>query len=122
VDLERAATEHRASLGPAARFESAPRSEVLGARCLAVRTILGTSVAGRTMFAWLVLLEPDTEGRLAGYLARHGEGWAATWLASSSTGTTRTARPGPFGLERLMSERPLQGPFRLGLVAATIES
>ncbi len=122
VDLERAATDHRAWLGPAASFASASRSELLGARCLAVHTIPGTSVAGRTMPGWLVLLEPDTEGRLAGYLARYGEGWAATWLAPSPSGTTRNARPGPFGLERLMSEKALHGAFRLRLVAATIES
>jgi hypothetical protein len=74
------------------------------------------------MAGWLVLLEPDTEGRLAGFLARNGEGWAATWLAPSPSGTTRNARPGPFGLERLMSEKALHGAFRLRLVAATIES
>ncbi len=51
-------------------FRHTPRSALLGARCRRARTPDGE---------WIVLLEPDTEGRLGAFLARHGEGWAATW-------------------------------------------
>lgn len=121
VDFERAAADHGGALAPATRFELAPRSEVLGARCLRARTVPGATVAGQAMAGWLVLLEPDTEGRLAGFLARNGEGWAATWLAPSSTGMSAPARPGPFGPERLMPGSPADRAFLLRLVAATIE-
>jgi hypothetical protein len=124
VDLERAAREHGASLAQAPLFVSVPRSGSLGARCLATRTVPGTTLAGRVIPDWLVLLEPDTEGRLAGYLARHGEGWAATWLASWPApwpgGIQAAARKGPLGLERLAPDDPATGPFRLWLAAATI--
>ena len=71
----------------------------------------------------VVLLEPDTEGRLAGCLARHGEGWAATWSTRRPT-QRRTGRSGtgPLGRERLADrEAAGRGPFRLLLPAATIE-
>ena len=72
-----------------------------------------------------MLLEPDTEGRLAGYLARFGEGWAATWTLPADG--TRDRRPrwigGPLGEERLdeATTNATAGPFRLLLSAATID-
>jgi hypothetical protein len=121
VDLERAAVELGRRLGLAARFVPVPRSETLGARCLAARTVPGTVLAGRVLPDRLLVLEPDTEGRLAGFLARHGEGWAATWLAPIAEGASATARPGPLGPERLVLDALVTEPFRLRLSAATIE-
>jgi hypothetical protein len=63
----------------------------------------------------LLVLEPDTEGRLASSLARHGEGPIAVWLAvdvraaAAATEALRTdgcsltsEEGGPFGRERLI--------------------
>ena len=66
------------------------------------------------------LLEPDTEGRLAGFLARHGEGWAATWRDVGERALLGS-RPGPLGPESLESGQPMGGPLRLVTTAATIE-
>ena len=64
--------------------------EVLGATLDAVRAVrdedLGASVRRATPFAGgpaLLLLEPDTEGRLAAILARHGEGVALVVVAAA---------------------------------------
>ncbi len=69
-------------------------------------------------------LEPNTEGRLAASLARHGEGPAAVWLAVGdlpaavaglrSTGVaTSVEQPGPLGAERLLLDRSIHGLHRL---------
>ena len=121
VDLERAAADHDRQLRRAARFVPVPRSETLGARCLATRTVPGADLGGRVLPDWLLLLEPDTEGRLAGYLARYGEGWAVTWLGPAPESASAAGRPGPLGPERLVPDTPVNGPFRLRLAAATIE-
>jgi hypothetical protein len=65
VDLDRSATEV-----PEVRFGEPGEEPMLGARAL--RTKLGSID--------LLLLEPSTEGRLAGWLARNGEGVAAFYL------------------------------------------
>ena len=67
-----------------------------------------------------MLLEPDTEGRISGFLARHGEGWAATWIAADHD-PSMTA--GPLGDEAidLDGSTPRWGPYRLRSAAATIE-
>ena len=109
VELDRAEAEVRAALGVDLRFAEAQRSRLLGARCRRAATPDGE---------WIVLLEPDTEARLAASLARRGEGWAATWEAGDPT---RPGTPGPLGLELLAGEQPLRGPFRLILTTATIE-
>jgi hypothetical protein len=83
---------------------------------------------------WIVLLEPDTEGPISGFLARHGEGWAATWLAVEATAalsadeaadeavdSSSGGAPGPLGPETLEPGTPRFGPFRLRAAAATIE-
>jgi hypothetical protein len=67
VDLDRAA----ATFGEWP-FWPAPGDALLGARGRAT-----TLASGRT----LLLLQPSTEGRLAAFLARHGEGLAALYLA-----------------------------------------
>ena len=89
----------------------APSSEALGARC---RVGPGAAEGG----VRIVLLEPETEGRLSATLARHGEGWVATWVAApipppSAVAQLSGARTGPFGEERLVLGGPVSGPHRL---------
>jgi hypothetical protein len=115
VELERAARELRAT--PAARWDTAPRDVLLGARCWRL-------VAGEPGPAML-LLEPDTEGRLAAALARFGEGVAAIYLAASGPdpipmggagragGDPARSAGGPLGHARLLSGRPRWGPHVL---------
>jgi hypothetical protein len=124
VDLERAVTELAGSLPPGADFEAAPRSAILGARCIRGRALpAGPDADDEDRPEWIVLLEPDTEGRLAGYLARFGEGWAATWtVADDETwGSGSGYAAGPLGDELLAQGTAVAGPFRLLLSAATID-
>jgi hypothetical protein len=116
VELARAEVElrDRTRVGP---FEHAERCSWLGARCRRARVIGGEAADGE----WLVVLEPDTEGRLAAFLARHGEGWAATWSTDSGERRDVKPRPGPLGPEVLASDRPTSGPFRLLVSVVTIE-
>jgi hypothetical protein len=72
VDHERAAAEL-----PGLVFRPAPDDELLGARVLAAPL-----PSGRT----LLLLEPTREGRLTAFLARHGEGLAALYVAGPALG------------------------------------
>ena len=119
VELDRAAGELGGHLAPGAAFVGGPPSVILGARTRLARMRVPD---GRDI--WLVLMEPDTEGRLAATLAHAGEGWAATWtLAGTGTATARVsaARPGPLGVERLILGGPIAGPHRLLVQAATIE-
>jgi hypothetical protein len=115
VELERAADELSHLLAPDATFEAARGSVILGARCL-----VGLAADGPGLR--IVLLEPDTEGRLAATLARAGEGWAARWARHEATGTDArsgtgprlsVARPGPLGDERLLLGGPFAGSHRL---------
>ena len=106
VELDRAARELAHLLAAGAVFGDAASSVILGARC--------RSGPAAVPGLWIALLEPDTEGPLAGTLARSGEGWAATWtLAGASALRERSsARAGPFGAERLLLGGPLSGPYR----------
>jgi len=118
VELDRAAVELGAALDlPAARFVEVDPTPALGARCRIARGVLPTGMT-------LVLLEPNTEGRLAASLARHGEGPAAVWLAvgdlpaalaglRSAGLATSVERPGPLGAELLLLDGPIDGPHRL---------
>ena len=108
VELDRAARELAHLLVPGSGFGPATRSATLGDRCR-VGTTPGTA-AGRSGLV-IVLLEPDTEGRLARALARSGEGWVATWVAS--TDPRPDARPGPFGAERLLRGDGVSIRYRL---------
>ena len=124
VELERAAAELRDSLAPGAVFREAARSALLGARSLVGRAGPEDPAAdGADRPDWIVLLEPDTEGRLAGYLAHFGEGWAATWAMPDDPTRLRDSglAPGPLGEERLAEGTAIAGPFRLLLSAATID-
>ena len=118
VELERASAEHAGSLRPGTGFRPGPDSELVGARCL-----LGDLAADREG-RWLVLLEPSTEGRLSETLARHGEGWVATWEAADIPPAAHdwsVVRPGPLGPERLRRGDPPGGPHHLVVAPATIE-
>jgi hypothetical protein len=138
VDLDRATAELAVDLGllgPGV-FRPARRSAVLGGACRVADGVLPDD-------GLLVVLEPDTEGRLAGSLARLGEGPLVAWLAGEATGPdldpVDTAAPlagagltlpsggdGPLGLERLVLEGPVRGPGRYRLLvvraAGTIQS
>ncbi len=123
VEADRAATELAPLLAPGDRFEIAADSETLGARCRVARA--GQAHGGLL----IVLLEPATEGRVAGFLARSGEGWAATWLdaasiagalPASTTHPEHPARPGPLGPESTLAGSPATGPFRMMVERATI--
>ncbi len=116
VELDRAADELAAELGLTAdAFEPADDSAVLGARCRLVRDALAD---GRS----LAIVEPATEGRLAEWLARNGEGPVAIWFTARATepGATEpgATRPGPFGPERLASPRPSE-PSRCWLLTVS---
>jgi hypothetical protein len=109
VELDRAAQELAHLLGPDAAFRDVPSSVLLGARCRV------GAAAGPTSLC-IILLEPDTEGRIAATLARSGEGWAATWEVEPQTtgpAAVSAARPGPLGIERLRLDGRLTGPHRL---------
>ena len=122
VELGRAVRELDHLLRPGGAFEDVPPSEHLGARCRA-----GPAGPGAPRDAtMIVVMEPATEGRLAATLARHGEGWCATWEAAApgemATATPGTGqRPGPLGAERLISSRPASGPHRLRVEPDTID-
>jgi hypothetical protein len=117
VELDRAEREYGGN------WVSAPDDRLLGAsaRCVTTGTGGGTSPT-------LVLLEPNTEGRLAGALARHGEGPVALYLRVPPTGPSATSAHkgahegahiglrkggGPLGPQLLVLGGPPAGPFLL---------
>jgi len=118
VELDRAVVELGDALRvPPASFAVAGASHSLGASCLVAAGVLPGGVA-------LVVLEPNTEGRLAATLARNDEGPAAAWLAVErladavtplrGVGTSlAAAEAGPFGPECLILDGAIRGPYRL---------
>ncbi len=118
VDLDRAS-----AAWPGLRWGQVPRDALVGAHGL-----LGEPApVGEVVPAWrpgsrLLLLEPDTEGRIAAALARHGEGPAALYVAlpaAAIAGARRRlaalgVRPvrgaGPFGPEMAPAGPPASGP------------
>jgi hypothetical protein len=114
VELDRAAAE----LAPIGAFTAAVRDENLGA---AARR---TSIDGRAGSA-AILLEPDTEGRLAAALARFGEGVRVVYLGPldradvDDTPNLGPSRPGPLGPARLVIGRPSWGPHVLVLAGVS---
>jgi hypothetical protein len=82
VELERAARELGAELGidPGA-WLPAPPDALLGARAWSAAVPVGAGPA-------IVLLEPDTEGRLAATLVRFAEGVAAIYLRATAVGAS----------------------------------
>ncbi len=97
VDIERAQAELGAAISDDGSWVEAPRDALLGARSAVSRPgVPGGPVA--------VVLEPDTEGRLAAFLARHGEGIGAVYVTIRPV--SRLA-PGAFGI-------PAGGPLGRG--------
>lgn len=82
VELDRAERELGAILGAPLAAHAAPRDDALGAAVRIARPF------GPDPEPALLLVEPDTEGRLAGLLARHGEGIVAVELDAGG-GTRR---------------------------------
>ena len=129
VELDRAALELASVLLPGTSFQPGPPSEHLGARC---RLGWDAPAFVQELAAIVVLLEASTEGRLAATLARHGEGWCATWASgaaetaesaeSAPGGRLSVVKSGPLGPERLLLGDPASGPHRLVVETATIGS
>jgi hypothetical protein len=97
VEIERAERELEAAIGDGGSWADAPRDALLGARAATYRP----TAVDRPL---VVVLEADTEGRLAASLARHGEGVAATYV-TALLGTVLGA--GAFGI-------PAGGPLGRG--------
>lgn len=137
VDRERAMAELGAALGlddahgsaapTADGWADARRDPLLGAsavvRWLDVAPVRRTARSSADMAALgiaprvaLVVLEPDTEGRLAAFLARHGEGVGVAYVAGAIPGRGAPARDltadvlGPLGPSRLAPGSPPGGP------------
>ncbi|MGZ6342748.1 MAG: GNAT family N-acetyltransferase [Candidatus Limnocylindrales bacterium] len=107
VDLERAAR----ALGELA-FGPAPDDELLGAH--AVGAMLRDGVP-------LFLLEPSREGRLAAFLARHGEGPVALYLTGDprASAAPTQQRGCPLGRPAWLQEgAPRWGPFLVDVAPA----
>jgi hypothetical protein len=128
VDAERAASELRTALElPLIDAVALPADGSLGARCLRIATELEAEAEleerepGDAPPA-LILLEPNTEGRVAASLARRGEGVAVAWVAPGLDDTRLLARAnlgglvlsavgrGPFGTQRVVLGGPAWGP------------
>lgn len=98
LDAVRGRIESDAGFGA---FDMASRDDHLGARAAVHRPGDGSGEPIE------ILLEPDTEGRLAASLARHGEGFAAIWFGQPSG--EEVDEPEGFGP---LADGPL-GPARL---------
>ncbi len=98
VDHERAMDELDVALGATSstRWTALDRDGLLGASAWLREPSVGRPA--------IVLLEPDTEGRLAASLARFGEGVAAVYLGAASLG------PRSLGRARLAPGGPAWGP------------
>jgi len=114
VELERAAEQFwdafmNAGL-PDPQWEPATREGLLGAAAW-----FEPGDAGRPA---IVLLEPDTESRLAATLARFGEGVAAVYLQPAGDQGVESSRvgrpsPGPLGTSRIVLAGPTWGPHAI---------
>ena len=107
VDLER--TIQDLGLDPA-RAISAVDDPLIGARIVTVDAASGQPVTNET----IALAEPNTEGRLAGFLARHGEGPAGRYVAVPLGVAAITARAAAAGIA---VSGPANGPFGRAVLA-----
>lgn len=97
VDVERAQQELDARLGPEDGGASTSWTPIAGDASLGAKAWLrfsGEKEPPAVPRPALVLLEPDTEGRLAASLARHGEGVAVIYLGDGPAGPGRLLRGG----------------------------
>jgi hypothetical protein len=118
VELDRAETDLGAELETT--FEPAPRDALLGA---SVRRSTGGSASNEPR---ILILEPDTEGRLSGALAKHGEGPIALYLGVPHLEALRAtlsirAGNGPLGPARLVLAGQPWGPFLILVESASRE-
>jgi hypothetical protein len=107
VELDRAEAEVSAALGlTRAAWRDARRDALLGASARIARPMRSGPA--------VVLLEPDTEGRLAATLARAGEGVAVAYVAPppAPNAATVLSRPAqtPLGTGRLVVAGRAWGP------------
>ena len=112
VDLDQAEERIRATIAYRS-ITDGPEDVLLGARCRIVVVDEGPS---------LVLLEPNTEGRLAASLARYGQEPVVSYLtvhvanddvvalAAAAGITLSKTAPGPLGTGRLVLGGPAWGP------------
>ena len=108
VEIERAERELETAIGDSGSWAEAPRDALLGARAAVYRS----SAAERPL---VVVLEPDTEGRLAASLARHGEGVAAAYVtvragAVLAAGAFGIPAGGPLGRGRRLARGGIGEP------------
>jgi hypothetical protein len=95
VDRERAQAELEALLAGEPRAPAVgPWAQLERDAALGARGWLRDPAQGSTLPA-LAVLEPDTEGRIAAFLARFGEGVAVIYLGDGSPGPGRLVRGGP---------------------------
>jgi len=108
VDLERTAIDLAANEPAGLLFDPAADDNILGARCRIAPGFAGDLT--------LVVMEPATEGRLAAFLARHGEGPAVGWFSGASADdavAVSPAKTGPLGPARLVLGGSRFGPYAL---------
>jgi hypothetical protein len=113
VDLDRTIRGLATDLGvSAAAFVAAEGSQAIGGAGRVARAVLA---GGRS----LAILEPLTEGVLAGTLARWDEGPRIVWIETEDEdeGATHAGPtvPGPFGPERLVAGQAADGLLRLAV-------
>jgi hypothetical protein len=113
VEFERTIAALAADLDVSpAFFVPAEDSAALGAWSRVARGVLP---GGRS----LAVLEPATEGPLAAILARFDEGLRFVWIETATAAdddddpAAGPPRTGPFGRERLIAGRPVDGLHRL---------
>jgi hypothetical protein len=107
VEIERAENELDSIIGGDGSWDEAPRDALLGARA-AVRR-------GGAAGTLVVVLEPDTEGRLAASLARGGEGVVAIYVmarpgAALVAGSFGIPAAGPLGRGRRLTGGGIGAP------------
>jgi hypothetical protein len=125
VELERAADElaglFRDAGLPEPTWSPGTRDELLGATAWVGTPPRSADRSGE--YPLLVVLEPDTEGRVAATLTRSAEGVGAVYVSrarGASIDPSRLGRPspGPLGAARLVLARPTWGPHVVVLDAA----
>ena len=108
VDLDRALVAVGRRAGGTATAPTTFDDDVIGARVVLVPGLQRRSTATPD---WLAVAEPSREGRLAAWLARHGEGLAGWYLAADLRTDVLARRADAAGLAVIRSGA---GPFGPG--------